>query len=48
MHWSGLVLPLMLNPKDKHGWQSEALSARTKYVLVLWREVKPGTGCRCV
>jgi putative transposase len=39
VHWSGLVLPLMLDPKDKHGWQSEALSARTKYVRVLRREV---------
>jgi putative transposase len=39
VHWSGRVLPLMLDPKDKHGWQSEALSARTKYVRVLRREV---------
>jgi putative transposase len=29
----------MLDPKDKHGWQSEALSARTKYLRVLRREV---------
>jgi hypothetical protein len=39
VHWSGLVLPLRLDPKDKHGWLSEALSARTKYVRVLRREV---------
>jgi putative transposase len=29
----------MLDPKDKSGWQSEALSARTKYVRVLRREI---------
>ena len=39
VHWSGLVLPLMLDPKDKRGWQKEALSARTKYVRVLRREI---------
>lgn len=39
VHWSGLVLPLMLDPKDKRGWQAEVLSARTKYVRVLRREV---------
>ena len=39
VHWCGLVLPLMLDPKDKRGWQLEALSARTKYVRVLRREI---------
>ncbi len=39
VHWSGLMLPLMLDPKDKRGWQKEALSARTKYVRVLRREI---------
>jgi len=39
VHWSGLALPLMLDPKDKRGWQAEALSARTKYVRVLRREI---------
>src|SRR5580693_6811044 len=32
VHYSGLVLPLMLDPKDKRDWQREALAARTKYV----------------
>lgn len=39
LHWAGLVLPLMLDPKDKRGWQAEALSRRTKYVRVLRREI---------
>jgi hypothetical protein len=39
VHWAGLVLPLMLDPKDKRGWQAEALSRRTKYVRVLRREI---------
>ena len=39
VHWSGLMLPLMLDPRDKRGWQAEALCARTKYVRVLRREI---------
>jgi hypothetical protein len=42
VHWSGLVLPLMLDPKDKRGWQSQVLCARTKYVRVLRRELNGG------
>ena len=40
VHYSGLVLPLMLNPKDKRDWQREALAARTKYVRIIRREIK--------
>ena len=40
VHYSGLVLPLMLDPKDKRDWQREALAARTKYVRIIRREIK--------
>jgi hypothetical protein len=39
VHWSGLVLPLMLDPRDRRGWQTEALQARTKYVRVIRRNI---------
>src|SRR5215469_9667960 len=32
VHYAGLVLPLMLERKDKRGWQAAALAAPTKYV----------------
>ena len=40
VHWSDLVLPLMLDPQDKRGWQEQALAPRTKYVRVLRRTVR--------
>ena len=40
VHYSGLVLPLILDPKDKHGWQKEALGCRVKYTRILRREVR--------
>lgn len=39
IHYSGLVLPMMLDPKDKRGWQATALQARTKYVRIIRREI---------
>lgn len=38
--WSGLTLPLKIDPKDKHNWQEQALECRTKYVRVLRRTIK--------
>lgn len=36
IHWSGLVLPLVLTGKnDQYGWQADALACRTKYCRVL-------------
>jgi hypothetical protein len=40
VYWSGLVLPLMLDPKDKRGWQTDALDTRTKYVRVIRRNIR--------
>lgn len=37
--WSGLSLPLMLDPRDRDSWQAAALQCRTKYVRVLRRTV---------
>jgi len=41
--WDGLVLPLMLDPRDRDGWQEQALSCRTKYVRILRRSVRGKT-----
>jgi putative transposase len=41
--YSGLVLPLMLDPKDKHHWQKDALGCRVKYTRILRREVRGKT-----
>jgi hypothetical protein len=40
VHWAGLVLPLMLDPRDTDEWQAGALAARTKYCRILRREVR--------
>ena len=40
IHWRGLVMPLLLDPKDNRDWQSQALACRTKYVRILRREIK--------
>lgn len=46
VHWSRLTLPLMLDPKDKRQWQAQALTCRTKYVRVLWRDLgSPSRWC---
>ncbi|UEM24319.1 hypothetical protein JL100_032340 (plasmid) [Skermanella mucosa] len=41
--WDGLVLPLMLDPRDRDRWQEQALSCRTKYVRILLRSVRGKT-----
>lgn len=41
--WDGLVLPLLRDPRDRDGWQKQALSCRTKYVRVLRRSVRGKT-----
>lgn len=38
--WSNLTLPLMLDPRDRDGWQEEALLCRTKYVRILRRTIR--------
>jgi hypothetical protein len=38
--WSGLSLPLLLDPRDRDRWQATALERRTKYVRVLRRQVR--------
>ncbi len=43
IHWSGLVFPLCLDPKDKHGWERIALAARTKYARVVRRTLRGKT-----
>lgn len=37
--WAGLSLPLLVDPRDRDGWQVQALKCRTKYVRVLRRAV---------
>jgi hypothetical protein len=41
--WDNLVLPLKLDPRDRDGWQEQALSCRTKYVRVLRRTIRGRT-----
>jgi putative transposase len=41
--YSGLVMPLKLDPNDKNGWQREALACRVKYTRILRREVQGKT-----
>jgi putative transposase len=43
VHYSGLVLPTMLDPKDKQSWQKDALQCRVKYTRILRREVRGKT-----
>jgi putative transposase len=40
LHYSGLAIPVMLDPKDKDGWQQEALACRVKYTRILRRKVR--------
>jgi len=39
VHYSGLVLPVMRDPRDRDGWQAEALTRRVKYVRIVRREL---------
>ena len=47
VHWSGLVLPLMLDPVDRFGWQKQVLECRTKYVRLFRRNVNGRTRWYC-
>jgi putative transposase len=40
IHYAGLVLPLLLDPRDKGSWQKEALNSRVKYTRILRRTVR--------
>ena len=39
IQWSGLSLPLMLDPRDSDGWQEQALACRTKYCRIFRRTI---------
>ncbi|OGP38206.1 MAG: hypothetical protein A2X93_04670, partial [Deltaproteobacteria bacterium GWC2_56_8] len=38
--WSGLELPCIFDPKDKHGVEAHGLSCKTKYVRIVRRRIK--------
>lgn len=38
--WDGLSLPIILDSRDKDGWERKALACRTKYVRILRRKVR--------
>jgi putative transposase len=38
--WDGLVLPLILDLRDKDDWEKNSLAHRTKYVRILRRKVR--------
>ena len=40
VHYQGLILPLILDGRDKDGWQETALHNRVKYVRLLRRDVR--------
>lgn len=40
VRWDGLILPLILDPRDKDQWETRALACRTKYVRILRRKVR--------
>ncbi len=39
VRYLGLTLPLVLDPRDKDGWQRQALEHRTKYVRIVRRRM---------
>ena len=43
VEWNGLVLPIILDRKDKDGVQAHAMSCRTKYVRLVCRSYKGNT-----
>jgi putative transposase len=40
VHWGKLSIPVMFDPRDKHGWQRAALEASLKYVRVVRRRIR--------
>ena len=43
VHYDGLVMPVKLDPRDRDGWQAEALSRRVKYVRIVRRDLRGKT-----
>lgn len=43
VHYAGLAMPVMRDPRDRDGWQHEALSRRVKYVRIVRRELRGKT-----
>lgn len=43
VHYLKLAIPLILDSRDKKGWQKEALSRRVKYTRILKREIRGKT-----
>jgi putative transposase len=43
VHYLNLAMPLVLDPRDKKGWQKESLSRRVKYTRILKREIRGKT-----
>lgn len=39
VEWNGLVFPASLAPEGKDRWQGEALSRKTKYCRIVWRNL---------
>jgi hypothetical protein len=37
VHWDGLALPLIRDPRDKYHWERDALACKTKYVRIVRR-----------
>jgi len=40
IYWDKLVMPLVLDSRDKTDWQKQALACRTKYVRIVRRKLK--------
>lgn len=40
VHWRGLALPILRDPRDRDEWQKHALARRTKYCRILRRVIR--------
>jgi hypothetical protein len=40
VHYSGLAMPILRDPRDRDGWQADALSRRVKYVRIVRRNIR--------
>ncbi len=43
VHYAGLAMPVMRDPRDRDGWQAEAMARRVKYVRIVRRELRGQT-----
>lgn len=43
VHYAGLAMPVRFDPRDRDGWQAEALARRVKYVRIVRRELRGRT-----